>query len=64
MIGPDDDTPPMGIQVPDRCWVTCDKGSRCARPKHEDDRHETEHGCICYGIDDTNHQGGDLDAAD
>lgn len=49
MITDDDETPPIGTQLDSRCTVTCDKGSRCVKPKHGDQHHETEHGCICYG---------------
>lgn len=33
-----------------RCEQTCDHGSRCTLPAGHApaDRHETEHGCVCY----------------
>ena len=35
---------------PGRCSTRCDHDSRCALPDGHmpADRHETEHGCICY----------------
>lgn len=54
-IGDDEDTPPMGAPtqlIQERCAVTCDKGSRCTREKHDDGHHTTEHGCIAYTFPD------------
>ena len=37
-------------EVDDRCVTRCDHDSRCTLPDGHTpaDRHETEHGCICY----------------
>ena len=37
-------------EVDDRCVTRCDHDSRCTLPAGHTpaDRHETEHGCICY----------------
>jgi hypothetical protein len=38
------------LRVDDRCVARCDHDSRCTLPDGHTptDRHETEHGCICY----------------
>jgi hypothetical protein len=38
------------LRVDDRCVTRCDHDSRCTLPDGHTpaDRHETEHGCICY----------------
>jgi len=38
------------LRVDDRCATRCDHDSRCTLPDGHTpaDRHETEHGCICY----------------
>lgn len=42
--------PPLGEDhgSQDRCSRRCDHGSQCTLPAGHGDRHETEHGCICY----------------
>ncbi len=53
----DPDTAPLDVDQetqpkidPPRCSATCEHGSRCILPSDHQppDRHETEHGCICY----------------
>lgn len=38
----------VGPMIDDRCPTLCDHDSRCTLPAGHGDRHETDHGCICY----------------